>query len=208
MRHERAYDSAVQKVGAQRLPLERLRMWERLEYGMFIHFGMSMFDGDEVSWRDQPSTVYEPDRLDVDQWVAVAADSGMRCAVLTAKHTAGHCLWPADRTDYHVGTGGNPTDVVAEFVAACERRGLIAGLYYCSWDNHHTFGSVPPRRGREQEGFTTQAYRHFQLSQIEELLTRYGPIGEVWIDIPAVLGPDGRREQYAQIASLARTRSS
>jgi alpha-L-fucosidase len=40
------------------------------------------------------------------------------------------------------------------------------------------------------------------MAQIEELLTQYGAIGEVWVDIPGPLGNDGRRVQYAQIARL------
>jgi alpha-L-fucosidase len=170
---------------------------------MFLHFGMSTFDGEEFSPGDQPSTRYSPDRLDVDQWVAVAADAGMRYAVLTAKHVAGHCLWPSDLTDYHVGTSEDTTDVVAAFVSSCQRRGVMAGLYYCSWDNHHLLGSVTPSQAPINEAFTTRQYRDFQLGQIDELLTRYGPVAEVWIDIPQVLGAEGRREQYDQIAKLA-----
>jgi len=189
--------------GAQRLSLDALRAWESLGYGMFIHFGMSTYDGDELSKGDKPSSFYAPDRLDVDQWVQVARDAGMRYAVLTAKHVAGHCLWPSKHTDYHVGTSGNKTDIVEKFVSACEKHGLMAGFYYCSWDNHHTLGSITPSFTRWNDAFTTSAYREFQHRQIEELLTNYGPWCEVWIDIPGVLGPDGRREQYQQIARLA-----
>jgi alpha-L-fucosidase len=42
----------------------------------------------------------------------------------------------------------------------------------------------------------TRQYLDFQLAQLDELLTGYGPIFEVWIDIPQVLGPKGRRECY------------
>ena len=38
-----------------------LRRWESLGYGMFIHFGMSTFDGDEKSKGDKPSNLYSPD---------------------------------------------------------------------------------------------------------------------------------------------------
>lgn len=169
---------------------------------MFIHFGMSTFDGNELSFGDSPATRYAPDRLDVDQWVSVARDAGMKYAVLTAKHVAGHCLWPSRHTDYHVGNSGNKTDVVAAFVTACEKRGVRPGLYYCSWDNHNRFGSLTPSFGPWQHAYTTQAYRDFQQKQIEELLTQYGPIEEVWVDIPGLLGGDGRRVQYAQIATL------
>lgn len=189
--------------GAQRLPLEKLHAWEALGYGMFIHFGLSTFINQECPSGEQPSTVYAPDRLDVDQWIQVARDAGMKYAVLTAKHVSGHCLWPSKHTDYHVGSSGNPTDVVEAFVTACQRHGLKAGLYYCSWDNHHRFGSVNWSDAPAlTHAYTTAAYRDFQLAQVEELLTRYGPLGEVWIDIPGLLGHEGRRVQYQQIASL------
>jgi alpha-L-fucosidase len=169
---------------------------------MFIHFGMSTFDGQEFSRGDRPSRLYAPSRLNVGQWVQVARDAGMRYAVLTAKHVAGHCLWPSRHTDYNVGTSGNRTDVVEAFVNACHRCGLMPGLYYCSWDNHHTFGSLTPSMTRWESAFTTTQYRDFQMAQLEELLTQYGDIGEVWIDIPGVLGHDGRRKQYDQVARL------
>lgn len=204
--------------GAQRLPIEALRQWEALEFGMFIHFGMSTFAGDELPDGKHPSSLYAPDRLDVDQWTGVARDAGMKYAVLTAKHVAGHCLWPSDLTDYHVGTSGNATDVVAAFVSSCERRGILPGLYYCSWDNHHRFGSLTPTDARDYEialntgnpmaafgrqlAFVSRRYMEFQSAQIAELLTRYGPLAEVWIDIPSVLPRFYRHELYEQIASM------
>jgi alpha-L-fucosidase len=204
--------AAPEERGAQRLPLDRLKAWEALGYGMFIHFGMSTYDGDELSRGDKPSTFYNPTGLDVDQWISVARDAGMKFAVLTTKHVSGHCLWPSRRTDYHVGTSSNRTDVVAAFVKACERRGVMPGFYYCSWDNHHRFGSLTPsdtgalRRASAFAGatataaFVTRAYEEFQWKQLEELLTGYGKIGEVWIDIPRVLSRDYRDRLYAQIA--------
>jgi alpha-L-fucosidase len=190
------------KHGAQRLSLRQLQQWQSLRYGMFIHFGMSTFDGEELSKGDKPSTHYRPDRLDVGQWISVARDAGMKYAVLTTKHVAGHCLWPTKQTDYHVGTSGNKTDVVEAFVNACARRGVLPGFYYCSWDNHTRFGSATPTFVQWGNAYTTQEYREFQFRQIEELLTGYGPIAEVWIDIPGVLGADGRRKQYEQIVRL------
>jgi len=190
--------------GAQRLSLDALHRWESLAYGMFIHFGMSTYDGDEISQGDKPSTLYAPDKLNVDQWISVARDAGMKYAVLTAKHVSGHCLWPSALTDYDVETSGNKTDLVDAFVRACEKRGLMAGLYYCSWDNHHRFGSVTPSRSRSiDDSDTTQQYRDFQMAQIKELLEHYAPVGEVWVDIPGVLGAEGRKKQYDQIASLS-----
>jgi alpha-L-fucosidase len=189
--------------GAQRLSLEQLQRWEALKFGMFIHFGMSTFDGAEFSEGNLPSTAYAPDKLDVDQWVCVARDAGMKYAVLTTKHVAGHCLWPTKLNDYHVGTSGNKTDVVEAFVTACEKRGVLPGLYYCSWDNHSRFESgTPSQLIPFDKAYTTRAYMDFQSAQIQELLTQYGRIGEVWIDIPSVLPRFYRQELYKQIAGF------
>jgi alpha-L-fucosidase len=54
--------------GEQRLPVDRLDAWRRLDYGMFVHFGMSTYDGVEFSLGNKPSSTYAPGRLDVDQW--------------------------------------------------------------------------------------------------------------------------------------------
>ncbi len=219
--------SAENAPGAQRLSLAKLHEWQNLGLGMFFHFGMSTFDGEELSDGQSPSSRYAPDRLDLDQWLAVAVDTGAKYAVLTAKHTSGHCLWPSAHTDYHVGTSGNPTDVVAEFVAACARHQIVPGLYYCAWDNHHRFGSVTPSDALRLSGdlfggltfndgmphtiggsvwrqapYTTAKYREFVWNQISELLTGYGPIGEFWLDIPGLLPRDFREDLYAHMAAL------
>lgn len=195
-----------ERPGAQRLSREALDAWRRLGYGMFIHFGMSTYDGEELSPGTAPASEYHPDRLDVEQWVVTAAEAGMRYAVLTAKHVAGFCLWPSEHTDYHVGASPVKTDVVRAFVEACRKHGVQPGLYYCSWDNHHRLGSVTPSDAKQVPGvwpynaWTTEEYRQFQSRQIEELTTGYGPLAEFWVDIPSVLGPEGRQNIYQQIA--------
>ena len=186
--------------GSQRLSLKQLQAWENLKYGMFIHFGMSTFDGEELSKGDKPSTLYAPDKLDVDQWVCVARDAGMKYAVLTTKHVSGHCLWPTKYTDYHVGLSGNIIDVVGAFVNACEKHGVMPGLYYCSYDNHHLFGSMT--YSMTDAPFVTEEYQQFQTNQLTELLTGYGQIGEVWIDIPVILPRGYRHKLYNLIARL------
>jgi alpha-L-fucosidase len=205
------------KSGAQRLSLPELQKWEALKFGMFIHYGMSTYTGSELPDGSHPSSLYAPDKLDVDQWVCVARDAGMKYAVLTAKHVAGHCLWPSKHTDYHVGTSGNKTDVVEAFVQACARRGVWPGIYYCSWDNHHRFGSQTPSDAAPFEkplnlgnplcegvqlSYTTREYQDFQTAQIEELLARYGRIAEFWVDIPGVLPRCYRQTLYRRIADL------
>lgn len=169
---------------------------------MFLHYGMNTFSGGDTDYTTKPQATYAPHNLDVDQWMRVARDAGMKYAVLTAKHHTGHCLWPSRHTDYHVGNTPVPTDVVRAFVEACRKYGLVPGLYYASWDEHHEMGSLLPSVGGFGNAYTSALYREFQMAQVEELLTEYGPLGEFWVDIPGFLGAEGRHQQYRQIARL------
>jgi len=153
--------------------------WERLRFGMFIHWGMATFTGDELGRGANPIGAYQPTSLDVDQWVRVARSAGMRYAVLTTKHCTGHCLWPSAHSDYTVAQSAVTTDVVGAFVTACRRHNVAPGFYYLlGWDAHH------------QPKMDPATYERFCTAQIEELLTRHGPIAELWLDIPFDMGPD------------------
>jgi alpha-L-fucosidase len=202
---------AADSQGAQRLSLQQLKSWESLGYGMFIHFGMSTYTKIEMPLGLDSATLYAPDRLDVDQWVSVARDAGMKYAVLTAKHEAGHCLWPSKYTDYTVVSSSNKTDVVEKFVTACRNKGIKPGLYYCSRDGHHRFGVgnkdaekydqlTTPESRMPKPKYTTSFYQSFQTDQITELLNTYGPLMEIWIDLPVVLGRGYRTFLYNFIA--------
>jgi len=180
-----------------------VREWQKLEYGMFIHFGMSTFTDCEIDAGDQPSSTYAPSQLDVDQWIRVARDAGMKYAVLTAKHVAGHCLWDSKvpwkgrEFDYDVATSGNPTDVVAGFVNAGKKYGLKTGLYYCLMDGPNGHGNNTWRAEALGADF-------FQLvkRQLEELLNRHQEICLLWIDIPRVASLEQRTILYRHIKTI------
>jgi hypothetical protein len=67
----------------------------------------------------------------------LAKDAGMKFAVLTSKHVAGHCLWVSKvqfrgkEFDNDVATSGDKTEVIAGFVTACKKYGIAPGLYWC-----------------------------------------------------------------------------
>ena len=206
-RRSQALSGNTSGQGDQRLPIERLQQFEALRFGMFIHYSMNTYEGVEHSLGQQPASAFCPDQLDVDQWVRVARDTGMTYAVLTAKHDSGFALWPTTHSSYSVASAGNTTDIVDAFISACQKYGIKPGLYYCTWDCHNHFNSAMPsfvkgRTGKPFPYYLTRPYIDFQLMQTEELLTRYGPVETVWIDIPYLLRGDGRQMQYDQIVSL------
>ena len=61
-------------------------------YGMFVHFGVNTFSGDEWSDGTVPVDKYNPTRLDCDKWGGVARDAGFRYVLLVTKHHDGICL--------------------------------------------------------------------------------------------------------------------
>jgi alpha-L-fucosidase len=167
---------------------------------------MSTFSEVEYDDGNAPAETYCPTDLNVAQWVKTAADAGMKYAVLTAKHVAGFCLWPSLYTDYSVRNTSVSTDVVGCFVNECRKAGIKPGLYYCAWDNHTKLGSLTPSDlglGKAAENaFVTVEYQKYMTAQIRELLTTYGPLEEIWIDIPFVLGRGYRTALYQEISTI------
>ena len=102
-------------------------------YGMFVHFGVNTFSGDEWSDGTVPVDKYNPTRLDCDQWVRVARDAGFRYVLLVTKHHDGFCLWDSQYTDYDVASSSVKTDVVKAVSDACRKYGLPVGVYSSLW---------------------------------------------------------------------------
>jgi alpha-L-fucosidase len=161
--------------------------WQRDEIALFLHFGVNTFtDREWGDGREDPS-IFSPSALDARQWARAARNAGARAMILTAKHHDGFCLWPTRTTTHSVAAShwrSGQGDVVREFVDACHAEGLKAGLYLSPWDrNNPAYGDSP-------------RYNDLYVDQLTELLTRYGPIAEVWFDGANGEGPNGKRQVY------------
>ena len=162
-------------------------LWQRDELALFLHFGVNTFTDREWGDGKENPGIFDPTALDARQWGRTAREAGFRAMILTAKHHDGFCLWPTATTSHSVASSpfrGGRGDVVREFVDACRAEGLRAGLYLSPWDrNHPSYGDTP-------------RYNDVYAAQLTELLTRYGPIHEVWFDGANGEGPNGKRQQY------------
>ena len=176
------------RLGADRpRPSPAQLAWQREELALFLHFGVNTFTDREWGDGREDPAVFAPTGLHARQWARAAKAAGAGMLVLTAKHHDGFCLWPSRVTEHSVARSpwrGGAGDVVRELTDACRAEGLRAGLYLSPWDRNAPVYGDSPR------------YNDFYCDQLTELLTRYGPIAEVWFDGANGEGPDGRRQVY------------
>ncbi|HEY9261842.1 alpha-L-fucosidase [Chitinophaga sp.] len=141
-----------------------------LRFGVMMHFNMGTFTDEEWANPDHDPQLFNPAKLDCNQWADACKAAGMTYGILTTKHHDGFCLWDSKYTDYDVASSPLKRDVVAEYVKAFRSRGLKPCLYFSVWDRHN---------GVENGGPKEEA---FVLNQLTELLTNYGEIPLIIFD--------------------------
>ncbi len=154
------------------VPSQKQLNYQAMEVVGFIHFNMNTFSDKEWGYGDESPTLFDPKKLDCEQWVKAAKDGGFKELILTAKHHDGFCLWPSAYTEHSIKNSpykNGKGDIVREFTDACAKYGIKAGLYLSPWDRNHA-------------GYGTPAYLTYYKNQLRELLTNYGKISEVWFD--------------------------
>jgi alpha-L-fucosidase len=154
------------------LPSARQIQWQQMEFVGFLHFTVNTFTDREWGLGDEAESAFNPTDFDADQIVRTARDAGIKELILTCKHHDGFCLWPSKFTEHSVKNSSwknGRGDVVRAISDACRKFGLKFGVYLSPWDRNHKDYGQPE-------------YLTYYRNQLRELLTQYGPIGEVWFD--------------------------
>lgn len=158
----------------QVLPTKDQIAWADAEIGVIIHLDINIFAPETFDYKKKetlPSlSLFNPTKLNTDQWVKTAKAAGAKYAVLTVKHGTGFCLWPSAVNDYNVGHTPFKKDILQSFIASCKKYGLRPGLYYNT--NNNTY------YGNNQD----EAYNKAVLAQLNEIWSNYGPMFEIWFD--------------------------
>jgi alpha-L-fucosidase len=179
-----------------------IQEWKNRKFGMFIHFGLystlgGVWNGKQIDNGyseqimanapiplDQYAALagnFNPTQFDPDAIVTLAKAAGMKFIVITAKHHDGFNMFHTQQTTYNI-VDATPyhKDVVKQLEEACARAGMKFGVYYSSIDWHYPGASsyiegnsnpIPP------------AHEAFNVAQLKELLTNYGPLSEIWFDM-------------------------
>ena len=142
------------------------------KFGMFIHFNTATYLEEDWADPDASPSIFNPVKLDCNQWAQTAKDANMTYGCLTTKHHSGFCIWDTQTTDYGVMSSPFKRDVVKEYADAFRAKGLDVMLYYSILDTHHKI----------RPGHITSQHVDMIKAQLAELLTNYGEIKALIID--------------------------
>ncbi|VGO18613.1 alpha-L-fucosidase [Pontiella sulfatireligans] len=191
--------------------------WKDNRFGMFIHWGPISQMGETLSHsRNSPShhpggkpykvskiepevydvqyKTFNPVKFDADDMLKMAKKAGVDYIVFTAKHHAGFSMFDSAVTEYDMMSTPYKKDIVKLLADGCRANDMNFGFYYSPRDWGHPDCDSENNHDR---------YIQFYKAQMGELMTKYGPIHEIWFD---GMGPgnwgDTSREIMGAIRAL------
>ncbi len=162
---------------------EYIKRFEKLEFGLFVHFGLYSVIGrgewalelcDDVTPEEYEKLpeCFNPDKDWAIELAKTAKKAGCKYITLTTRHHDGFSLYdnsPLNTYDAPHALCGR--DLIREFVDACREYDLVPFFYHTLLDW---------REKSYNENF--KEYLKYLRSSIEILCTRYGKIGGFWFD--------------------------
>ena len=170
------------------VPLPRITAFENLGFGLFIHWGLYSQLG-EGEWtqkiRNLDRTEYAALQktftacdFDAEDIARTAKSAGMNYITLTTRHHEGFSLYDTcGLNDFDAPHSPAGRDLVAEFVAACNKYDIKPFFYHTTID-WHWHNSTTEELSREE----FEEYLDYLHKSVEILCTNYGKIGGFWFD--------------------------
>ena len=163
------------------LPLKRIADFERLGFGMFVHWGLYSQLG-QGEWIMNIAKIpkeeykklavsFDPEKYDAAKWVEIAKAAGAKYITLTARHHDGFSLYDTRGLCDYDAPHYTGRDLVKEFVDACNAGGIVPMFYHTTLDWY-------------QDSFENDfgSYLEYLRASVEVLCTNYGKIGGMWFD--------------------------
>ena len=160
---------------------KRIKEFEKLGFGMFVHFGLYSVHG-KGEWAyniNITPTEYEklfnefcPDKDWAKNLVATAKGAGCKYITLTTRHHDGFSLYDTcGLNEYDAPHSAAGRDLIREFVDECNAQGIVPFFYHTLLDWHEK---------SYKESFPE--YLKYLRASVEILCKNYGKIGGLWFD--------------------------
>ena len=176
--------------------------WQDCEVGLLYCFDLAIaakrFSGNNTVRERLNPKLYNPTKLDTDQWIEAAKAAGAKYGVFTATHFNGFMQWQSDLYPYGLKQAAwrrGKGDVVGDFVESCRKADIAPGIYFSThrnvywevWGHYVNWGKG---KGTDKQA----AFNRIAEKMTEELCSRYGPLVQIWFDAgvksPQEGGPD------------------
>ena len=162
---------------------------------------------------------FTAEKFDAEAIVQLAVDSGMKYLVITSKHHDGFALFKSEASDFTT-VDATPfgRDAIAELSKACEEAGVAFGLYYShslDWSEggdggfaEHFETANHTRDWRPNNDFDPSPVswadyiQKKALPQVNEIMTRYPNLIEIWYDVPFVMSEDESFAFYKAVTDV------
>lgn len=160
---------------------EYIKRFEKLGFGMFVHFGPYSVVGKgeyvkymhKMPWEEYMTYVQKfiPKKDWAEELVKVAKNAGVRYITLTTRHHDGFSLYDTCGITEYDAMHVCGRDLVREFVDACRAADIIPFFYHTLLDWH-------------EESFRKDfpTYLKYLRASVEVLCRNYGEIGGFWFD--------------------------
>ena len=158
---------------------QRVKDFETLGLGMFVHFGIySQLGKGEWIRNNMKKEDYEPIYKSFNpkptwakELVRAAKGAGCRYITLTTRHHDGYSLYDTCGLSDFDAPHSCGRDLIREFVDACREADILPFFYHTLLDWH-------------VENYDTDfpAYLQYLRDSVKLLCTNYGPIGGLWFD--------------------------
>lgn len=184
-----------------------LAWWRNAKFGLFIHYGLysQLGRGEWVMFQERiPLAEYEKlydtftaKKFDADFITDLALEAEMRYVTLVSCHHESFCLWDSQVEPYNSVNSPARRDLVGELAEQCHKKGLGFFTYYTymiNWRHPYFLSREYFPMARPAYAQPEPRYQFSQLSDFDryieyahahltELLTRYGPLAGMWLDI-------------------------
>lgn len=186
-----------------------LKWFSEARFGLFIHFGLysTLGRGEWVQYNERiPVAKYaelqagfRAENFDADFLTDLACEAEMKYINLVTCHHDSFCLWNSKVEPFNSVHSPCGRDLVGELASACERKGLGLFTYYtyhANWRHpkfipHSVFPMTRPDYPEPDPHYTFSGmedfpeYIDYVHASLRELLTGYGPLAGVWLDLIA-----------------------